>query len=296
MPRILILFLILLFSFFCQKDSSPEESRAIGQSAKSAAPTPAMDQLSVAGEDADLKTAPVREKKDAASEEAKLFSNPKVGNLKIGRLLEYKANLSFTVENFISARKFLLELSSKYGFVLNENFYSSDGASPSSMNVTFHVRSSDLYEVLLELDKLGALVSENIEVEDHTESFTLEQIHAKRERIRGARRGELANRASTKTAAEIEALVAESEDAADSAEFEKWKILDRVSWAKITVHVEGPRMPKSVEVPNFKDAWIDLVEIGLKLLLLFIYILPLAILIGLFVYGFRAARSRWRNK
>ncbi len=295
MFRIFYLILFVLILLTCKGESPGLDlSKSEKRSATASAPMPESAGYADTKKVDDLNAKDQRfSGEEETQDKVKPFVSPKIGDLKIGRLLEYRADLTFTAENFLNSRKFLLELSSKYGFVQNESFHLSDGIGSSGMSATFHVRSADLYKVLLELDKLGSLISEHIEVEDHTEVFALEQIHARREKIRTARRSELVSRSPAKTAVDAEVLLGESEDAADSAEFEKWKILDRVAWAKITIHVQGPKAATQVEVPNFRDAFIDLISLSLKLVLFAVYAIPFALFAGVLVFAFLYIRKRW---
>ncbi|EMJ97430.1 MULTISPECIES: DUF4349 domain-containing protein [unclassified Leptospira] len=282
MFRFLTSILIVSFFFVCKAENSKKQSEELSdvRSGSVSAPMPSADEQPM--QEAEKKiSGRAGEREESPEDQIKTFATPKIGSLKIGRLLEYKVDLNFETKDFIAARKFLLELSGKYGFVQSENLRNWGGDTEPSMTAVIHVKSSDLYQVLMELEKLGTLTSENIQVEDHTENYTLEQIHSRREKIRIARRTELGARSTPKNAAEIEEMLGQSEDSADSAEFEKWKILDRVNWAKISIHLYGPKKPKAVEVPSFGDAFIDLASLGLKILLYLIYILPL----GLVVFG-----------
>lgn len=294
MFRFLTSILIVSLLFVCKAENSQKQSGELSdlRSRSAAAPVPSADEQPM--QEAEKKLAgKAGEREEAPEDQIKTFATPKIGNLKIGRLLEYKVDLNFETKDFIAARKFLLELSGKYGFVQSESLQNWGGDTEPSMTAVIHVKSSDLYQVLMELEKIGTLTSENIQVEDHTENYTLEQIHAKREKIRIARRTDLGARSTPKNAAEIEELLGQSEDSADSAEFEKWKIMDRVNWAKISIHMYGPKKPKAVEVPSFGDAFIDLASLGLKLILSLIYIIPLALIVVGILYLVKFARNKW---
>lgn len=293
MFRFLTSILIVSFLFVCKAENSQKQSEELSdlRSRSAAAPMPSADEQPMQEAEKKL-TGKAGEREEAPEDQIKTFATPKIGNLKIGRLLEYKVDLNFETKDFIAARKFLLELSGKYGFVQSESLQNWGGDTEPSMTAVIHVRSSDLYQVLMELEKVGTLTSENIQVEDHTENYTLEQIHSRREKIRIARRTELGSRSTPKNAAEIEELLGQSEDSADSAEFERWKILDRVNWAKISIHLYGPKKPKAVEVPNFGDAFIDLVSIGLKFALSLIYIIPTALIAFGIFYLFKYMKNR----
>ncbi|PJZ77110.1 DUF4349 domain-containing protein [Leptospira neocaledonica] len=294
MFRFLTSILIVSFLFVCKAENSQKQSEDLSdlRSRSASAPMPSADEQPM--QEAEKKLAgKAGEREEATPEDQiKTFATPKIGNLKIGRLLEYKVDLNFQTKDFIAARKFLLELSGKYGFVQSESLQNWGGDTEPSMTAIIHVKSSDLYQVLMELEKIGTLTSENIQVEDHTENYTLEQIHSRREKIRVARRTELGARSTPKNAAEIEELLGQSEDSADSAEFEKWKILDRVTWAKISIHMYGPKKPKAVEVPSFGDAFIDLASLGLKLILSLIYIIPLALIAAGIFYLIKYVKNR----
>ncbi|TGK04924.1 DUF4349 domain-containing protein [Leptospira semungkisensis] len=293
MKKSLIFLFLLSMLLTCKGEKQSDAQGFAGEEAsKKSAPTPSA--VYQAKEDvADVKTG---KDADGTPGQFKPFVSSKIGTLKIGRLLEYKVDLAFQTKDFGAARRFLLQLSDKYGFVQSTNFDNYDDTSSSTMTAVLHVKSSDLYQVLLELDKIGTLTHENIQVEDHTEAFELEQIHARREKIRTARRGELTSRLPSKAAVEAEELLGQSEDAADSAEFEKWKILDRVQWAKISIRLDGPEKPKGVNVPNFRDVFTDLVELFLRLIVLAIYSIPFVILAVGGFFLFKYIRNRRSKK
>lgn len=155
------------------------------------------------------------------------------------------------------------------------------------MTLSVRVRSSNLYAALNDLDAIGALTSENITVYDHTENSVYQQMLAAREEIRNRRRS-LAN-AKTDTGSKnweaTENLLSQSEDKQLQARMEEWRIGDRTGWAtlKITLSLPVVVAPAPVEVPEFRNAFVGLLNLLLQLVYALIYIVPL-VAIGYLAY------------
>ncbi len=203
------------------------------------------------------------------------------------RLLEYHVALQYRTTDFMKARALVLSIASRYGFVASSS--ASSGRS-SSLNTEIVVRIDSLYEVLKELDALGDLLSENIRVIDHTENNFAQKLRTDRETLRIVRKGRSAEAGdpTAKNWAERQASLEKSEDAQDLAELERWKIKDRVSWARIAISLEGPAAPDMIEVPPYKKALIGLVNLALFLSYALLWISPL-LLIGLLLLWKRRA-------
>ncbi|PJZ69158.1 hypothetical protein CH373_11430 [Leptospira perolatii] len=227
--------------------------------------------------------------KEGSSSE-KPFFHPQFSALKNARLLEYTLSLSLETKNFSISRAALLDITAKRGFIKSSSGSYAD-ARP-YMNAELYVRSSELYDTLKELDRIGILLSESVQAIDHTEDFAQQEIQIKREAIRIARRERLVSHSSSRSVAELESMLGESEDSSDQAAFEKWKILDRIKWAKVTVYLTGPALPATVHVPKFGDAFTDLFNGALYLVYISIYLLPFAAIGGVAAYLF----LRWRRK
>ena len=197
------------------------------------------------------------------------------------RLLEYRVNLIYETKDLFSSRQYLLTIVSKYGFI-NSSASTTESKSP-YMNAHIFVRSNLLYDALVDLEKLGIMLSEKITVVDHTEQMVLAQRKLKRETIRIIRKQRAIGRVSpaAKTWKEREASLERCEDGIDKSEHEKWKIKDRVTWAKIHVYLKGPDLPDRIEIPNYRDALIGLINVLLYLSYVIIVLLPLVVIGGL---------------
>lgn len=203
------------------------------------------------------------------------------------RLLEYHVAVQYKTAEFMKARALVLSIASRYGFVTSSS--ASSGRS-SSLRTEVAVRIGSLYDVLKELDGLGDLQSENIQVTDHTENNFAQKLRSDREALRILRKGRSAEAGdpTAKNWAERQASLEKSEDAQDLADLERWKIKDRVSWARITILLEGPAAPDVIQVPPYKKALIGLVNVGLFLSYILLWILPL-LLLGVLVLWKRRA-------
>ncbi|TGM95907.1 DUF4349 domain-containing protein [Leptospira yasudae] len=284
-----ILIFSLLFAFACGKKS--EESKD-----SSSAPSEVMSR-SVGS--ADMKKSapmPEAEKKEAADmdDSQSFFASDKAEN-QLGkvfapvasagneRLLEYNIQLAYQCSDLIQTRKELLDFIAKYGYL--ESSSATNSASP-FMSARVHVRSAKLYEALLELDKLGTLLSEDISTIDHTEGMVWQKRKMTREKIRLGRRNNANSQigAGSKNWEAIEESIASSEDELDLAEHETWKIKDRVTWAAIAVSYSLPTAPDKIEVPAYKNAFVGLLNAFLQLTYYLIWWLPFLIIGGVAVY------------
>ncbi|EMJ95687.1 DUF4349 domain-containing protein [Leptospira alstonii] len=276
-----ILVLSLLFALNCGKHEEPKKNVSGSEAELSTRSADAIDQL---------KNSPVSEpeKEKAASEDSDSFSN-QLGKVftpvavSAERLLEYNVQLSYECNDLIKTRKELLDFIAKYGYL--ENSSAMNTASP-FMSAKIHVRSSKLYDALLELDKLGTLLSEEISTIDHTEGMVWQKRKMTREKIRLNRRNNANNQigAGSKNWEAIEESVSNSEDQLDLSEQETWKIRDRVAWATISVGFGIPTPPDKVQIPNYKNAFVGIFNTFLQLTYYLLWWLPFLILGGALVY------------
>lgn len=205
-----------------------------------------------------------------------------------GRRLEYNIAVSYQIESLKPARAFFNQWIPRYGYLISE---SASGQQNGYMSLQVRIRSSQLYAALTDLDAIGALTSENITVTDHTENSVYQQMLAAREEIRNRRRT-LAN-ANTGTGAKnweaTENLLSQSEDKQLQTRIEEWRIGDRTGWATLHVTLALPvtATVAPVEVPEFRNAFVGLLNVLLMLVYALIYILPLALVAYAMYRGFR---------
>ncbi|HPB81589.1 MAG TPA: DUF4349 domain-containing protein [Spirochaetota bacterium] len=193
------------------------------------------------------------------------------------RLLEYNVNLNYKCDNFKKARLVILDVASRYGFIRSGY---TDIYRDSNMTVHVSVQAAHLYRFLRELDSIGELFKEHINVNDLTEQLVLAQRQSRREQVRIERK----NRAMTGLSAQsknwtaIDQSLERSEDASDRAEHSKWQIADRVAWAKITINIEPTG---EIRIPPYKKALYWLVETALETVYAVIYLIPLLVVVFL---------------
>lgn len=196
------------------------------------------------------------------------------------RMLEYHVEIVYRTKDLLSGRDRLFSIASRRGFLRNS--YAS--AESSSMQLQMAVRSSELYDTLKELDQLGDLVTENITVTDHTENNFAQTLKSRREELRTARRGgALTGDAGVRNWTEREAQLQQSEDASDLAQLEKWRISDRVRYATISIRLQGPALPESIQVPVYRNAFTGLLNFFLSLAYYAIYFLPVLFVLALVI-------------
>jgi len=209
-----------------------------------------------------------------------------------GRLLEYRVNVQYRTEDFPAARRNLFALASEYGYLNNSSARAGESR-VASMNAEMRVKSEDLYEVLEELNALGRLEHEDIQVTDHTENMFIQSLKQDREALRQARRARASRGTETaqKNWAEIERLLAESEDRADQTQIEQWRIRDRTAWDSVQISLLGSELPAEIDVPAYGNAFVALANFLLDLLYVLILLLPLWLAIaGIWFLRGRIAR------
>ncbi|MCB1141473.1 MAG: DUF4349 domain-containing protein [Leptospiraceae bacterium] len=199
------------------------------------------------------------------------------------RLLEYTVTLNFRCKNIPESRKKLIQIIKKSSFIKSSN--TSSGEKYSSMNSEIHIPVDRLYETLLEMDKLGKLESESIHSNDHTEENEWQKIKLSREQLRSNRRSKAVSsgKAENWTWKDREELLERSEEGMDQAQFESWKIKDRVSWAKIHVVLNGEGAPATIEFPNYRTVFFSSINFLLDMTAYLVWLLPLSVL-GFFIY------------
>lgn len=104
-------------------------------------------------------------------------TNP-VTELSKDRLLEYNVSLTYNCKDFYTSRKNLLEIIKSSAIIKNSS--TTANIYHHSLHTTLLVKTESLYQVLIELDKIGTLTSENIQAEDLTELNVFNKIKKER--------------------------------------------------------------------------------------------------------------------
>lgn len=213
-----------------------------------------------------------------------------------GRLLEYSIDLNYRTEDLLEARKELLSLIGKYGYIVSGNAEMKER--DAYMNAVVHIKEELLYDALQDFDSLGILTSETITVMDHTESMVEAERKIRREEIRIERQRKARNTVATgsKNWGEIEESLQRNEDTADQQEHRKWQINDRVSWAKVSIHLDDPDPYLSIEVPVYRNAFIGMLNVFLFIGYAILWLVPLILLALLLVPLRHAIGRRFRRK
>jgi len=200
------------------------------------------------------------------------------------RFLEYKVNLIYKCDDLLESRQSLLGITSKYGFVKQSN--SSAEGSNSYMTVDLFIKSNLIYDALKDLNELGILESERITVIDHTEDMVRAERKRRREQTRIIRKNKAISTvsAAAKTWKDREDSLERSENELDRMDHKKWKINDSVSWAKVHIYLKGPDIPERIDVPNYQDAFVGILNTLLKMLYAVIILSPFIIIIGLILW------------
>jgi len=214
-----------------------------------------------------------------------------------GRLLEYKINLTYKCEDISQSRIKLLELISDFGFF--DRSVTSISGKYQSMVVDMKIKADLLYRALAGFDAVGRLVHEDITAVDHTENMALNELKVRREKLRLMRKGHAAESAApgSKTWKDVQDLTEQSENNLDNSEHEMWKIRDSVSWASIHLALQGPEVSDTVEVPDYSNALVGMVNFFLNLVYGILYLLPvIALVIIILAYRKKIAWPFRRKK
>lgn len=206
------------------------------------------------------------------------------------RLLEYRISMSVEVADLSSARQlFLSILSENKSFLTQAQTYPVSGKE--YMNVHVFVPVSSLIGFLKSVQKIGNVNSETISTEDHTEANELQKIIMEREEQRGRRRSKAVSSASSANWnwKDREEALERSEEGFDHAKLEKWKIQDKVSFAKVSIQITGKKVESDFELLKaFKKGWLAVLEFLESVISIWPFIL---LGIGIFWY-FKIRRNR----
>jgi len=208
------------------------------------------------------------------------------------RLLEYHVSLEYQCADFQKARQELLAIVSQYGFIRSGR---TDIGGTSSLNLGIAVQAKDLYRFLLDMDRIGKLSGERINVNDLTEQMVLSQRQARREDIRLQRktRGLAGISAAARNWQTIEESIARSEDSQDQAEHRKWQVMDRVNWASVSVSLEPLG---AVHVPPYKKALYELLDLVLWIPYALIYLTPIILIFMLIRWKWNSISGMFKKK
>lgn len=194
------------------------------------------------------------------------------GGFEQERLIEYTIELDYESRNFEKSRDLLLELIKRYGFLRQSSLSNTD----SPYLVThFSVKSESLFTVLTSLNSIGKITTETINANDRTLENYYNLIRQRREQLRSTcRLNALVNvDAGNKNYELREQYLSQSEDALDENEYQMKQLDDAVSWVKISVTIRQ-KAQSVFEIPDYRDAFITMIEMFLRLLYVFIVILP----------------------
>jgi hypothetical protein len=214
------------------------------------------------------------------------------------RYLHYTVRLTYESSDLRSARISLLELISRYGFFESTQAGLGQNSQDDKLTVDALIRAAQLTAMLKDLEAVGKLKEENIQVEDNTEAMFLARQKADRAQVRERRRANaLTGSAGVRNWNERETALSESEDQSDEAAHQEWRVKDKVTWANLHITLTTRYRAWRIEIPAYRDALIALIEWVFNLFYYVILLLPLWILLGLIVWKRRNILSWFkRNK
>lgn len=204
-------------------------------------------------------------------------------NLSGDRLLAYDIDLSYRGTNLTAARRKIMDLIPRYGFIENE---SASSGEDSQLVVTFRVRNTKMVSCLAELDELGLLQSESIRAEDLTLADRERRVKSAREALRGLRRSQRLNQTDPGgvNGVAAEEALSRSEDRQDQASVEAARIQDRVEWARVRVVVNFPPSPRGVSHPPWGDLLSRLATFALWTAYAVALVVPVLLVLAILVF------------
>jgi hypothetical protein len=275
------LLIIYLLLSFCSQSESPKEDSLSETRGSGDMELEIMSDEAPPKSSASKRAKPSKLEAPSSPSKGKLQSNANFKiefsplNPDLDRLLEYKVRLEFESSDFSDTRIKLYKLAGEFGFLQSSHDRFQNGK---SLYATIWVKKEKLYDFLLVANELGNLRSEEILTEDLTYDNFQKEVELQRESIRGSRRARALSATDTKTYAERERLLSESEEKEDKAKKEKWQIQDRVTWAKVNIQIIDPKLENQIAVPDFASIFYDFASALLYILYIGIYLVPFGLL------------------
>jgi Domain of unknown function (DUF4349) len=201
------------------------------------------------------------------------------------RKLEYTITISYETENFQESRMALLEIVSKYGFLLDSRtaIYQYP-----FLSANIKIKTEHLYQALKEFERIGSLTAENIQANDLTEKIMITNKMYERQQERSQRRQEAVKEGEKKyvnwDSQEYDLI--QQENQMDDLAMQQWRFEDRLIWASVHVEIKGPVLPakaEKVEVPQFKQALNHVLRTFLVIAYGIVWALPYIIIIILII-------------
>jgi Domain of unknown function (DUF4349) len=206
-----------------------------------------------------------------------------------GRSLAYTMSLTYECDKFLDARKQLITIVPRYGFLISSETSISDYSS--SLNAVFKIRVDSLYNFIEAIQAIGHLQHEQINGIDHTGDLFFAALQIQRQKERIVRKSDII--ASTRTSSRAldyrEADLMNQEDKLDQVEYDKWQFNDRIDWIEVHVQLNGPQKVYqesiAITVPDYKKHMFAVISGLLNLSIVLVYLLPYLLITGAVAWG-----------
>lgn len=236
---------------------------------------------------------------EPAITDLKQISIPSISSV-WGRSLAYTMSLTYSCDKFLDARKQLITIVPRYGFLISSETSIDDYSS--SLSAVFKIRVDSLYNFIEAIQSIGHLQHEQINGIDHTGDLFFAALQIKRQKERIARKSDIV--ASTRTNSRVfdyrEEDLMNQEDRLDNIEYDKWQFNDRIEWIEVHVQLNGPQKVYqenvAITVPDYKKHFFAVISSLLNLSIMLIYILPYILLTGGAVWGVWFLVRKYRKK
>ena len=209
------------------------------------------------------------------------------------RFLHYDVTLTYECPDLRVSRLHLLDLISKFGFFQSTQAALGENSEEDEIAIHAFVHSAQVVDLLKQLEAVGKLKNETIQVQDNTEAMFLAKQKASREIARGQRRSTaLHGSTEVRNWSERENALSASEDQLDEAQHQQWLVKDSVQWANVNISLTTRYRAWRIEIPVYRNALIGSLELFLKVFYYALWLLPFWIVLALLLWK-RETIKKW---
>jgi hypothetical protein len=297
MNRLVLILLLIIFLFACNEKSSPKKQE-IAASGFAQSESKKREREIADNTTEDMDEAPSAPKEESTSPQKPTSSNEigkplnPISDASTRRLLEYRINLTFKVDNIHVSREKLIQIVKTDSILKTAN--TNISGDTEYVSVEIYTPIDKMYETMLSLGQVGILTGETVQTEDWTEYSEEQKIKTERELARSSRRSKAAGsgKAENWTWKDREELLERSEDNLDAAKMETWKIQDKVKWAKLNIVLQGQEAGYRIHVPRFRNAFISSINFLLQISYSILWALPFLLMAGIVYFIYRWYKNR----
>jgi hypothetical protein len=207
-----------------------------------------------------------------------------VNTLARDRYLAYAIDLNYRCDDFLKARKQLIDAIPRFGFILScETTINEYG---SSLSAVFKIKQDSLFSFINSMQSIGYLQHELINGVDHTGEVFLNSLQIKRQKERIGRKSDITYATSvySRSFDNREEDLTNQEDVLDQKEYEKWQFNDAIAWVEIRIQLTGPQKAYQetarITIPQYKAVFYNIISGLLAFSVALLYLAPYILIIG----------------